>query len=218
MIEIPLFPLKSVLFPGMPIALHIFEDRYKEMIQYCIDNQQPFGVVLIKEGDEALGPLAQPHPIGCTAQITQVERLDDGRMNILAIGLERFRIEGLSYDHPYLVGTVELIPFDPLDLGHLDRAGHALRPWVVQYLSALSSFSEEIEFDANHLPNDPVALAYLAAAVVQIPDAQKQTLLAAAEPNALLTDIRSIYRREVALLNEMRRQDELIGSGMFSLN
>ena len=106
MFELPLFPLNTVLFPGMPINLHIFEPRYKLMIEQCIQNDEPFGVVLIHKGTEASGPLAEPHPIGCTAQITQVERLDDGRMNILAVGGERFQIRSLNLFEPYLVGTV----------------------------------------------------------------------------------------------------------------
>src|SRR5512147_2655499 len=92
MYELPLFPLNTVLFPGMPISLHIFEPRYKLMIEQCIQIAQPFGVVLIREGVEALGPSAEPHQIGCSAQITQVERLEDGRMNIVAVGVERFQI------------------------------------------------------------------------------------------------------------------------------
>ncbi len=78
MFEIPLFPLNTVLFPGTPIHLHIFEERYKQMINLCLQEQRPFGVVLIRNGMEALGPLAEPFHIGCTAEIAHVERLEDG--------------------------------------------------------------------------------------------------------------------------------------------
>ena len=98
MMELPLFPLNTVLFPGTPITLHIFEPRYLELMEMCEQTQQPFGVVLIQEGQEALGPLATPYPIGCTAEIARVERLPDGRMNILAVGVERFEIHELDYD------------------------------------------------------------------------------------------------------------------------
>ncbi len=67
--KIPLFPLKTVLFPGMPINLHIFEERYRLMINRCIDEQLPFGVVLIQKGEEALGPFwPNSHQVGCTAE------------------------------------------------------------------------------------------------------------------------------------------------------
>lgn len=86
MYELPLFPLNTVLFPGTPIQLHIFEDRYLKMINRCIEEHKPFGVVLIEEGSEAFGPLAKPYRIGCTALIAKVEKLEDGRINITAVG------------------------------------------------------------------------------------------------------------------------------------
>lgn len=70
--RLSLFPLNSVLFLGMPLRLRIFEERYKEMINACIDQEKPFGVVLIKEGREALGTLAKPYSIGTIAHITEV--------------------------------------------------------------------------------------------------------------------------------------------------
>lgn len=204
MYDLPLFPLNTVLFPGMPISLHIFEPRYKLMIEECIQTAQPFGVVLIREGVEAFGPAAEPHQIGCSAQITQVERLDDGRMNIMAVGIERFQIQSLSHARPYLVGTVESCPLDNDDTYAVTRAGEQLRPWVERYLTTLSEVAdEETSFEPRQLPDDPLALGYLAAAVVQIPLDQKQTLLATNHAADLLTNIRAIYRHELPLLNAM---------------
>ena len=90
---LPLFPLNTVLFPGMPLGLYIFEERYKLMMAQCLQEEQPFGVVLIAQGKEAMGPAAEPHPVGCTAVITEVQKLNDGRMNIVAVGQERFHID-----------------------------------------------------------------------------------------------------------------------------
>lgn len=218
MYEIPLFPLNTVLFPGMPISLHIFEERYRDMINDCIENQEPFGVVLIREGNEALGPLADPHDVGCTAQITQVERLPDGRMNIMAVGMDRFQIVSLKYDRPYLVGEVEPTPIPEEESPLLSVAGQRLRPWVERYLGVLSQVADDMDFDPLRLPNDPLALAYLAAALVQIPADQKQSLLAHEEAAPLLTDIRAIYRREVALLDVMVSRGVGRMQGVFSLN
>lgn len=218
MFELPLFPLNTVLFPGMPLSLHIFEPRYKQMIEHCLATQEPFGVVLIREGVEALGPVALPHPVGCTARITQVQRLEDGRINILAVGVERFQIHALSHDKPYLVGTVETIPMDSSDVQAVDQAGQRLRPWVEQYLSMLAKAAEKVEFDPLQLPNDPLALGYLAAALVQIPTEQKQQLLASGQAADLLTAIRTIYRREVALLRVILDRDPSEPEGLFSKN
>jgi Lon protease-like protein len=206
MYELPLFPLNTVLFPGMPISLHIFEPRYKLMVEECIQTAQPFGVVLIREGVEAFGPAAEPYQIGCSAQITQVERLDDGRMNIVAVGVERFQIHSLSHAKPYLVGTVESLPLDHDDTSAVARAGEQLRPWVERYLTTLSEATdEEASFEPQQLPDDPLVLGYLAATVVQIPLDQKQTLLATNRAADLLTTIRTIYRHELPLLDAMIR-------------
>lgn len=220
MYRLPLFPLNTVLFPNMPITLHIFEPRYKLMIEQCIQTEQPFGVVLIREGREALGPLAEPHPVGCSAEIADVERLDDGRMNIVAVGRERFRIIGLSRELPYLLGTVEpLAPEDALAPEAL-RAGQQLRPWVERYLAVLARASESVTFNAASLPDDPLTLGFLAAALVQIPPEQKQPLLANSQAASLLTDVRAIYRREVALLDAILERDRALASarGFFSAN
>ncbi|NDJ75348.1 MAG: peptidase S16 [Chloroflexi bacterium] len=218
MFELPLFPLNTVLFPGMPINLHIFEPRYRQMVNQCLETQQPFGVVLIEDGQEALGPLAKPHPVGCTAQITQVDRRPDGRMNILAIGVERFQIHQLDYEQPYLVGTVELLPLGIDDPQLLEQAGDRLRPWVERYLAVLSQVAENVDFDPSRLPIDPVALANLAAAVVQIPADQKQTLLATPQAAEFLTVMRTVYRREVALLSVIVERSSDDNPNLFSLN
>ena len=82
----PLFPLGLVLYPEEELPLHIFESRYKQMIEHCLAEEKQFGVVLIRRGSEALGPLAEPHSIGCTARILEVQPLDEGRMQITTIG------------------------------------------------------------------------------------------------------------------------------------
>jgi Lon protease-like protein len=218
MFELPLFPLNSVLFPGMPLSLHIFEDRYKEMINSCVTTKQPFGVVLIKEGREALGPLAQPHLIGCTAQIQRVQPLSQGRMNILALGQERFRIHDLKYDRSYLVGVVELFPLKDPDQQAVLRGIARLRPLIVQYLEILKEVGQ-IQFDSSQLPDDTATIAYLSAVLLQAPASQKQTLLAAERTSEMLTDLRTMYRRELALLNFMKEHSaDETQKGPFSLN
>lgn len=96
---IPLFPLSLVLFPQMPLPLHIFEERYREMTRHCLEQEQVFGVVLHNEGGYC--------KTGCTARIVEVMRkYDDGRMDILAEGVDRFLIEDVSEDAAYLQASV----------------------------------------------------------------------------------------------------------------
>jgi Lon protease-like protein len=217
MYELPLFPLRTVLFPAAPLRLHIFEDRYKRMINTCLEKRQPFGVVLIRRGVEALGPLAEPFPIGCSARIIQVQKLEGGRMNILANGEERFRIVSLDKASlPYLVGSVEPIPLNIEDPAVLLKEGSYLRRLVDRYLRMISE-TGSTPFGKEDLPEDPVPLAYYAAAFVQIPAIQKQQLLSIHDGLELLTQVHKLYRREIALLKVMLSNGNK-EKGSFSLN
>jgi Lon protease-like protein len=100
--EIPLFPLPIVLLPTEIVPLHIFEDRYKEMISLCLDEGSEFGIIWLS--DEGL------KDVGCTARVTEVlERMEDGRMNILVQGASPFRLLEKREDLPYPAGSVEFL-------------------------------------------------------------------------------------------------------------
>ena len=217
MFELPLFPLNTVLFPGMPLPLHIFEERYKLMIRFCMENSQPFGVVLIRQGREALGQLAEPYEIGCTARIIEVQPLAKGQMNIITLGENRFRILSTFSRDGYLMGKVEWFPLEEAHSRNMASHAQRLLPWVKQYMQILSEGSET-DLEPEKLPADPVVLAYLAAVLVQIPPEQKQALLAEQRAIDLLGTMERIYRREVAMLQAImdhgRRQDP----GPFSMN
>jgi uncharacterized protein len=216
MYELPLFPLNTVLFPGMPLRLHIFEERYKLMINHCYAEGEPFGVTLIKRGVE-VGGRAEPFQIGCTAIITEIEPLADGRMNIVAVGSERFQIHSLIHDQPYLVGLVDTYPVSSSDHMDLVDNGRSLRPWVRRYLEILAEASDT-QFDLAQLPRDPLRLAYLASFLLQIPASQKQNLLNISDAEQLLNNLRNTYRREVTLLRAMLSARESEGIGTFSSN
>ena len=205
MLEMPLFPLNTVLFPGMPINLHIFEERYQLMIQRCLEESLTFGVVLISDGTEALGDLATPHTIGCTAQITQVEKLNMGRMNIVAVGKNRFRIQELDDSNPYLMGQIDLFPMENHAPETLHGQDAQLRLWVERYLAMLES-AGQTTIEMDKMPRDVLTFGYLAATLIQVPAAQKQPLLAASSAATFLRDLRALYRREVALLKTLLEQ------------
>jgi len=217
MFDLPLFPLNTVLFPGMPLNLHIFEERYKRMIRICLQTRQPFGVVLIKHGLEAYGPIAEPHYIGCTARILESEPLSDGRMNIVALGQKRFRILTFDYEKAYLVGRVELYPLEQAHPEFLEQKGNHLRPMVRGYMQILTEASDA-NLDPRHLPHDPLVLAYLAAVLLQIPPEQKQKLLTLRKATDLLSDLLLIYRRELALLRALLSGEARQSLGHFSVN
>ena len=108
--EIPLFPLRSVLCPGVALPLYIFEERYRLMIARCIERDQAFGVVLVRKGSD-VGPLRGGiAEVGTTAAIRRAGKYPDGRMEILTVGERRFRVDAVdSASEPYMLGRVRLL-------------------------------------------------------------------------------------------------------------
>jgi Lon protease-like protein len=103
---LPLFPLELVLLPGTPLPLHIFEPRYKEMIAECLEAKKPFGVVRASTDGVA--------EIGCTAEILSVtKKYDDGRMDILTRGVERFELLAVNQDRSFLQGEISVVEDEP---------------------------------------------------------------------------------------------------------
>ena len=172
MFNLALFPLNTVLFPGMPLQLHIFEPRYRIMIRQCLDTNQPFGVVLIHQGLEAYGPLATPVQMGCSARIITTDPLEGGRMNLTAVGDERFRILKLNYEQPFLVGEVESVPLERPSSIELVRGVRHLAPWVSEYLRLVNQIDPDNTADLGDLdlPEDPLVMLYLAASILHVPD------------------------------------------------
>lgn len=217
--RIPLFPLQTVLFPRAPVRLHVFEERYKAMMRRCIDEELPFGVVLIRRGSEAGGPLPDPHSVGCTAWITKAAALANDDLSIEAVGTERFRILSLSCERSYLVGQVEPLEVHRIDDDAMAQTARRLRLWFERYLEVLSVVStEDIAPSSARLPADPLALAYVAASVLPLPTTEKQALLAEGHADLLLADVCELYQRELPILEDMvaSRGDSLPGA--FSRN
>lgn len=191
--DLPLFPLHVVLYPDMPLPLHIFEPRYRKMVQRCREENAPFGVVLIQNGKEA-GNGAIPCSSGTTARITVAEEMSDGRLNIEVVGETRFRIIETFNHRPYLTAKVE--PFweqttDPLLLqSPFDTAGGLFKTYL-KTLFALRGRS----LSTLQLPQEPEYLSYAIASVLQIALGEKQRLLE-------MTATERRLQREIALLGE----------------
>jgi Lon protease-like protein len=173
--ELPLFPLNSVLFPGATLPLHIFEERYKEMIGFCLERGSPFGVVLIRSGNE-VGEVAEPFEVGTTARIVRVQRLDEGRMNLVCLGERRFRVLRRVSDTPYLVGEVEplasIVDDDP-DLPDLaDTVAALFAEYYRLYLAVSNQWTRQIG-----MPGAPEELADFVASRMAVSVWTKQRLL-----------------------------------------
>ncbi len=213
MYELPLFPLNTVLFPGMPLPLHIFEERYKEMMADCIREGQPFGIIRLEESMDDDSPMLGDIAVGCTAEIAQVQPLDEGRMLIIAIGRERFRVVEFNHDKPYLVGLVTPAPLDVEDEIAEQAQVEGLEPLMIEYLNKLAIVGN-VDVESHQIPTDPEGLIYMAATLIQLPTADKQAFLALDRASELAQLLRHSYRRELSLMKTIPSED----IGIFSLN
>lgn len=212
--DLPLFPLNTVLFPGMVLPLHIFEERYKLMINRCLEDELPFGVLLVREGSE-VGELAVPHEVGTTTMIAGVTRLDGGQMNIVTIGHERFRLRSIRYDYPYLVGDAEPWPLRGAYSREAREQVGSMRALFRQYLSLLVQ-AQGHRIEIEEIPDQPRQLALLIAISLQLPVAQKQHLLTQSTVAHLLLAERTIMNREQLLLDHIIRTQQDQWEGGFS--
>lgn len=206
---LPLFPLEQVvLFPGMALPLRIFEDRYKLMIGACQVTDQLFGVVLIRSGSE-VGVPAEPERVGCTARMVRVDRLPDGRINILTVGEQRFRLLGPARVTPegYLVGDAQLLAEQP-DTGVASELISTVTREFKRYQQATTALTgRSTSASKAELPTDPAQLSYHVASTLYVPMHERQRLLET-------DDVAIRLEQELALLK--REMPRTIGP--FSLN
>jgi Lon protease-like protein len=199
--EMPLFPLNVVLFPGMALPLHIFEPRYREMINRCLDENLAFGVVLIKEGPEVGGD-ALPRRVGTAARIVKADRQPDGRMNIQVVGTRRFRIEELNRELPYLTGRVRHFPVTDGDTKLAVERAHKVRPKIMRYVELLTK-ATGVQLELDRLPEDATSLAFLTAITLQVRPEDKHRMLALPGVPQLLELGNYYLGRELQLLEHM---------------
>ncbi|MCL4394339.1 MAG: LON peptidase substrate-binding domain-containing protein [Chloroflexi bacterium] len=218
---LPLFTLNAVLFPQARMPLQIFEPRYREMISRCLEQDLAFGVVLIREGEEVGAP-ATPHEIGTIAQIVDVARLDDGRMNIIVSGITRFKLLEHTTELAYLTGRIRLLPDENVDLSKTARASARTSRLFKDYVTALRTVAESEEADDKEsirLPKDPVVLSYTIASSLPVNLADKQQLLEAPTALARLEREARYLQRELQLLRLVtEKSDQVRDQGSFSLN
>lgn len=209
LMELPLFPLNVVLFPGMIQGLHIFEPRYREMINRCIDEKIPFGIVLARQAADDKSPEAVTYPIGTAARIARVERLDDGRMNIMVVGTQRFQIESYNYEHSYLAAEVRHFPVVNGSTRLAQDLAQQIRPRIVNYVELLAKASNA-QLNLDQLPQEPSRLAFLIAMALQINNDDKQRLLAMSGIPEILNLERYLLSRESLMMEYMIETQEAV--------
>ena len=213
-IEVPLLPLGAVLFPHMPMSLHIFEERYKTMIRDCRASSTTFGIVAIRAGHE-VGGGAVPYEVGTLAQLDQIEELPDGRYNLMVVGASRFHIDAYSHHRPYLVGSVHYLQDIPASVDDTERLAASVTSAFRGYATQLRGIGQEDPVEIA-LPSDPELLSYLVAAAMQVETARRQQLLEIDGTAERLAACLRLLRREAALLDRMlvRSKDHAGRSGL----
>lgn len=136
--ELPLFPLHTVLCPGIALPLHIFEDRYRALVRDCVEGAAPFGIVLIRDGREVGGGSISFSAIGTLAEIREARRYPDGRYDLLVVGTKRFAITDVTTDRqPYLVAEATVIDDEVGDEDAARRLANTATRRFVHYLELL---------------------------------------------------------------------------------
>lgn len=180
--QLPIFPLNTVMFPGVRLPLHVFEDRYRALVHHLLTisdkSLRLFGIVAIREGYEVGQHGVQSvHRVGCLVQMTSVEPYEDGRFDIEVLGRERLRLDGLDISGEFLVGDVETLPSARTPKGN-DTTREAARTLetFTKYRSRLSATSGRAALDGD-LPHDPEYLSYSLAATCLLTLRERQALL-----------------------------------------
>lgn len=217
--RLPLFPLGSVLYPGLVLPLHVFEERYRRLMADLTAQPEPhrFGVVAIRDGREVaptgadavspalagLGP--DPHralfEMGCIAEIAQLQPHADGRFELLATGTTRFRILSIDATGPYLTAEVETVEEQTGPEAKVLAAG--VERVFRAYQKRLAGARESSVSGAQELPDDPNVLSYLVAAASVLDTHDKQQLLAAETASDRLRAELRLLRREAAVLAKL---------------
>ncbi|MBD2104753.1 LON peptidase substrate-binding domain-containing protein [Leptolyngbya sp. FACHB-261] len=189
--ELPLFPLGDVvLFPGQPLPLHIFEYRYRIMMNTILDSDRRFGVLMVDPVRE------EPARIGCCAEIVKYQRLPDGRLRVLTLGQQRFQVLDYVREKPYYVGLVEWLEdaTPAQDLGPLADEVSTLLKDVVRLSAKLMEQDIELPDD---LPTSPTELSYWIGRNLSGASVEQQMLLEMLDTEARL-------RREADILSSTR--------------
>ncbi|MBV9452141.1 MAG: LON peptidase substrate-binding domain-containing protein [Streptosporangiaceae bacterium] len=198
----PLFPLGTVHYPGKVLPLHIFEERYRQLVRDLLDGPEPrrFGVIAIREGRETgADGITSLYDMGCVAELREATRYDDGRFDLVTVGTQRFRLGELDRSGPYLRAEVEPVPDDVADPAAAALAVTAVESTFRAYLDALAERGGAT-VRVKDLPDEPVLLSYVIAAAMIIDLPQHQALLAEPDALARLEAEQALLSREIVML------------------
>jgi ATP-dependent Lon protease len=207
--ELPLFPLPLVLFPGVPLPLHIFEPRYRQMLTDIRGTHNLFGLSYFDSTTSDKEIPGAGH-IGCAAEITETQALPDGRSNILTVGVIRYRVEGfVECGTPYLVAKVSFFEDDEEDVDLLRDSSHEVAETFSRIARAVRTINDERASLPDISDTEPQRLSFLVAAAMEIDADVKQELLELRSTSERLRRLRDMLARAVTSYEERARIHEL---------
>lgn len=207
--ELPLFPLPVVLFPGVPLPLHIFEPRYRQMLEDISLTNNLFGLTYF-DSTTSQRDLPAAGQIGCVAEVTETQSLPDGRSNILTIGVVRYRIESyVERGDPYFVARVKFFEDDEEDAGLLSESAGEVSSVFTRIAKAVRTINDERANLPDISETDPQRLSFLVAAAMEIEVDVKQELLELRSTSIRLQRLRQMLTSAVAGYEERARIHEL---------
>lgn len=188
--ELPIFPLSTVLFPGAILPLHIFEDRYKQMMRHAIDHDGMFG--LSYRNDAAVGQDTLPEigSVGCVAKINAVVPLTDGRMNVISTGLVRYKVIGLQQSTPFITARIEALSDDLEPGDDLNRLFHDIARLFKEFMEAANALDELNGPFNQDFPEEPEGFSLVVSSFLPIDNDAKQALLEMTSTKLRLTRLR----------------------------
>jgi ATP-dependent Lon protease len=203
--ELPLFPLPLVLFPGVPLPLHIFEPRYQRMLADIRTRDQLFGLSFFDVTEAAAATPPVGH-VGCVAEVTEVQPLPDNRSNILTLGLIRYRLESyVDRGDPYLVGSVSFFEDEEEDAGVLTAQAEDVSRLFMRIARAVRIINDERASLPDLPPTDPERLSFLVAAAMELDTDVKLELLETRSTSGRLKRLRDLLTRAVTNYEERAR-------------
>jgi ATP-dependent Lon protease len=210
--ELPLFPLPVVLFPGVPLPLHIFEPRYRQMLDDIRVSNNLFGLTYF-DSSSTERDIPTPGQIGCVAEVTETLTLPDGRSNILTIGLVRYRIDSyVERGNPYLVVRVSYFEDDDDDEGSLLIAASDVAETFTRIARAVRTINDERVNLPDISDTEPQQLSFLVSAAMEVEVEIKQELLELRSTAERLQRLRGMLDQAVDGYEERARIHELAKS------
>ena len=203
--ELPLFPLPVVLFPGMPMPLHIFEPRYRQMLTDIRASDNLFGLSYF-DASESGKEIPPAGHIGCVAEITETQGLPDGRSNVLAVGVIRYQVEDyVERDDPYLVVRVTFFEDEEEETEALSANAREVAAMFMRVANAIRVINDERGNLPDITDTEPQKLSFLVAAAMEIESDTKQELLELRSTSERLTRLRDFLARVVKGYEERAR-------------